>query len=88
MVTIIKFVLWVLLLYYGFRLLGQLLFKGAISRLQKAAEEQYRRQSGYEPERPVGDIRIEKNGSQQQRSGSKSTTVAEQGEYVDYEEVK
>jgi len=70
----------IVILYYGLKFLGRLLFPIVV---KKAVNNMQARQSSYQTERkPEGEVTIEKKPGQQGRH-QKS-----EGEYVDFEEIE
>lgn len=70
----------IVILYYGLKFLGRLLFPIVV---KKAVNNMQARQSTYHTERkPEGEVTVEKKREQQRRYPKS------EGEYVDFEEVE
>ncbi len=70
----------IVILYYGFKFVGRLLFPVLV---KKAVNNMQARQSSYRTEqKPEGEVTIEKKHGQQGRHARSD------GEYVDFEEVE
>ena len=74
----------IVIIYYGLRFVGRLLFpivvKKAVTNMQEK-QTQYQRQ--YQQPKPEGQVTVENNQRQQNR-----TTNNGEGEYVDFEEIE
>ena len=69
----------IVILYYGLRFLGRLLFPIVV---KKAVNNMQARQSGYSERKPEGEVTVEKKPGQQGRYHKND------GEYVDFEEIE
>ncbi len=86
MMTFLKTILIVLLVYFGLKFLIRLATPYLMRYISKKAGQQFEQFFGNQPNataerEPVGNITIDKNPSQNSRSSKKV------GEYVEYEEV-
>ena len=86
---IIRTLLIILLVYYGFkflmRLLAPVLMKKAAEKVNERMNQQFGGQNQRQPQydsRQEGEVTVQKTGSQ------KSSSRSEGGDYVDFEEVK
>ena len=66
------------LIYYGLKLVGRLLFPIVV---KKAVNNMQARQYTYAERKPEGEVTVEKG------AGARRSSQASQGEYVDFEEV-
>lgn len=68
----------IVIVYYGLKLVGRLLFPVVVKR---AVHNMQARQYTYQERKPEGQVTVEKG------AGAQRSSRATQGEYVDFEEV-
>ena len=84
LLNFLRTILIIILIWYGFKFVGRILFPIFFQKMMKNVEKKVREQQGYqEPQNKtkVGETTIEKTPQQNNQSNNSV------GEYVDYEEV-
>jgi hypothetical protein len=85
----IKILIYLLLIYIGYKFLKNILlpllrFRNQFKSFQKQAEQQFRQQQGQQ--QTYGDVKI--NYTPEEPKSAPKNKPADEGEYIEYEEVK